>query len=244
MNKQCNPTIRATYADVVTLLTHVTPWWIVYLTATPSNYYESNGDDTWTSAITGETVTASTLAHLFANRSIKSWVFEYPRRRRSRNSVQDIALARRKFYPDVISFLDPSTAPTYMPTEPKTDHTPGMIYSDMVLLLTHVGYVPPKYKHEFDPPVKLYLKSTPDDYYIIDAHDTWLRVKTNETLTSAQLAHVFADIPTTDWVWEHIHYTYKELGRPYPKMDPYDLADGRMVQYNLRGAFSFFAWVK
>lgn len=243
MDRQFNSTIRATYADVVTLLTHVNPWWRVYLTANPSNYFESNGDDTWTSAVTGEVVTASTLAHQFANKSINSWVFEYgPRMRRSRNSVQDIALARCKFYPDTFSFLEPSTT-TYMPTDPKTDHTPGIIYSDLVLLFTDISYVPPKYKKEVDPPAKLYLKSTPDDYYVPDGRNTWLRVKTHETLTPAQLAHVFADVPTTDWVWKFVHYIYKELGQPYPDLDPYEVASSRMAIVKRRGVFSFFAWV-
>ena len=55
--------------------------------------------------------------------------------------------------------------------------------------------------------VKVYLTATPDDYYTANGDSTWTSAKTGTVVDSATLAHVFANIPEDEWVWELINGT-------------------------------------
>lgn len=55
--------------------------------------------------------------------------------------------------------------------------------------------------------VKVYLTATPEDYFTANGDGTWTSAKTSNTVDSATLAHLFANIPEADWVWELIDGT-------------------------------------
>lgn len=80
MNNQTDFTygVAMSYKGVVHLLTNIAKGVKVYLTATPDDYFTANGDNTWTSAKTGEVVTPDTLGHIFADIPEDRWVYETP----------------------------------------------------------------------------------------------------------------------------------------------------------------------
>ena len=55
--------------------------------------------------------------------------------------------------------------------------------------------------------VKVYLTATPDDYFTANGDSTWTSAKTGKVVDSDIVAHMFANIPEDEWVWELIDGT-------------------------------------